>query len=217
MLGANSLGIVIALTAKRILHLYQIEYVRVVVHCKPRVCFAIHVNKSDPLIRLPGLGGCILAPCARAVHQLKYRRDLALGERLAELIVQVLDKQDWEVDLIVPVPLGKKRLRQRGYNQAVMLARPLAWTIGVEYGAKILKRVRETKTQIGLSRLERRENVSGAFEANTQLLKGRKVLLVDDVITTGATLNSAAFAMRQVGVEQVYAVTLARAASLSRT
>ncbi len=155
-------------------------------------------------------------PLKRAVHQLKYRRDIALGDKLADLLFEIVQDQTWEIDLIVPIPLAKKRQNRRGYNQAALLASPLAWSLGLEFSNKALYRKKETRTQIGLNIQERKENVKNAFALKSNIIKGKNILLIDDVITTGATLNSASVALKDGGVNKVYAITLARAKGMSQ-
>lgn len=150
----------------------------------------------------------------QALHKLKYRRDLGLGEALAWPLARYVEhKLDWDVDMIIPVPLSPQRFAQRGYNQAALIAQPLAMIIDRKYCANALKRVKETRTQVGLSQRERQENVRNAFCADQGRIKNGKVLLVDDVATTGATLSSAAQALLDAGACHVYALTLARALS----
>jgi competence protein ComFC len=150
-------------------------------------------------------------PIRQALHRLKYRRDLSLGEILSRPMVRLLGELDWPVDLVVPVPLGVARLRERGYNQATLLARPLALGYGCSFRPQALSRVRETCSQVGLSIVQRRENVSGAFQARTGWVSGRNVLVVDDVATSSATLDACASALLAGGAAQVFGLTLARA------
>jgi ComF family protein len=117
----------------------------------------------------------------------------------------------WNVDLIVPIPLGRERMKERGYNQADLLARPLALATGRPYSTQAVRRERETATQVGLGVKERRENVSGAFRGDRRLVSGRTVLVVDDVATTGATISACANALTAAGAIGVYGLTLARA------
>jgi len=116
-----------------------------------------------------------------------------------------------DVEVIVPVPLHRSRERQRGYNQAALLARELSlyFQRPVVEGALIRKRV--TSPQVNLSADQRRRNVQGAFACIGNQLAGRRVLLVDDVFTTGATLAAAGAALQTAGVSTVWAYTLARA------
>jgi ComF family protein len=142
---------------------------------------------------------------------LKYYRDIALGEVLARNMVTCLLEQHWLLDLVVPVPLGVARLAERGYNQAALLAKPIALACHLHYSTKTLHRIRETRSQVGLSLEERWVNVKNSFSADPFLLEGKNVLVVDDVATSGATLNACAAALRSAGVAQVFALTLARA------
>jgi competence protein ComFC len=146
-----------------------------------------------------------------ALHQLKYRRNVGLGEILARSMVELAEEMKWEIDLITPVPLGLARLAERGYNQSSLLAKPLSLALRVPYRPQILSRVRETRSQVGLTAAERRENVSGAFVAQPNGIMGRNVLLVDDVTTSGSTLDACAEALLTAGARQVYGLTLARA------
>ena len=143
--------------------------------------------------------------------QLKYRHNLCLGKVLAEPFSKFALDMQWPVDLVVPVPLGKKRKQERGYNQVELIAHPLAILTGWQYEPKILKRTRETRSQVGLNNTERHENIHDAFRAEPFLASGRKVLLVDDITTTGATLESCTEALLSAGARAVYALTLARA------
>lgn len=150
-----------------------------------------------------------------ALHRLKYQKDIALGEALSHHLVELLDELNWPVDLITAVPLSKNRLQDRGYNQAGLLAFPMALACRIPYTSDALSRVRETRSQVGLSAEERLHNVKGAFEANASRVNNKTVLVVDDVTTTGATLQACAEALLQSGARQVYGLTLARALSVS--
>lgn len=150
-------------------------------------------------------------PLRNAIHRLKYKGDMGLGEILARPMVELLCRLGWEVDLVCPVPLGVARQQQRGYNQATLLALPLALACGLPYRPQALRKIRQTRTQVGLSRSERRENVAGAFQADAQRVQDRTVLVVDDVATSGATLDACAAALLSAGARAVYGLTLARA------
>lgn len=147
----------------------------------------------------------------KALHRVKYRRDFGMGEMLATEMLPYVNRLGWKVDLVVPVPLGARRFRERGYNQVTSFARPLAlaqrWTLS----PNALKRVRETQTQVDLSASERVKNVEDAFVADWKRVDGKSVLVLDDVSTTGATLNSCASALIRGGAKVVYALTIARA------
>lgn len=150
-------------------------------------------------------------PIRQALHRLKYRRNLALGEALARPMAEFVAGLGWPVEMVIPIPLAAKRMQERGYNQVGLVARPLAARTGWRYAPRALTRPRETRSQVGLSAAERRENVRGAFRAAPEQVAGRTVLLVDDVATTGATLNAAAEALLCAGAREVYALTIARA------
>lgn len=113
--------------------------------------------------------------------------------------------------LVVPVPLGRQRQRERGFNQSALVARRLARTMRWDAPRGALVRSRETASQTGLNPAERERNVAGAFRAVPRLVAGRQVLLVDDVLTTGATARAAAAALRQAGAARVDLLTAARA------
>lgn len=146
-----------------------------------------------------------------ALHRLKYRRDIGLGEALSDQMSGFVKQLSWPVDMLVPIPLGKQRIKERGYNQVAMVAMPLAMKLGLNYEPGALVRARETRSQVGLSVGERQENVMGVFEADGAKVSGKTVLLMDDVSTTGATLSSAAEALYASNARDVYAVTVARA------
>jgi ComF family protein len=120
-----------------------------------------------------------------------------------------------DFDCIVPVPLHARRQRQRGYNQSALLAQELGSCLQKPVVQDILVRIRATIPQVGLNPLERQTNVQGAFRCTSGALSGMQVLLVDDVCTTGSTLESACLALREAGVTSVQAYTLARAKSSS--
>lgn len=118
---------------------------------------------------------------------------------------------NWNPEIVIPIPLSRQRLAERGYNQVGVVGRPLCMALNLTYEPRALSRERETRTQVGLSAPERRENVRDAFGARAPLVDGRIVLLLDDVATTGATLSSAAESLRRGGAKRVLAVTTARA------
>ncbi len=151
---------------------------------------------------------------SRLAQGLKFdgRRNLSglLAPLLARAFVQSWDRK--QIDLIVPVPLHPKRRRQRGFNQAAVLARSLARLLAIPLSEDALRRVRPTNPQVGLTDAERVSNVRGAFLCfRTDLVAGRKILLVDDVMTTGATVRSASQALLEGGALRVSVLTLARA------
>lgn len=151
------------------------------------------------------------APVRNALHRLKYRRDVGLGDALAVHLSEYVAGLNWPIDIVVPVPLGRKRHRERGYNQVSLIARPLSLALRFAYAPSALVRAHETRSQVGLTKNQRRDNVSGAFRADEQLVKNRVVLLMDDVATTGSTLSSCAEAFYAAGAQDVFALTVSRA------
>jgi ComF family protein len=144
-----------------------------------------------------------------AVHQLKYQGWSRVTEAMA-LAMRKLEPLTPGVSLL-PVPLGARRLRSRGYNQSEQIATALGALIGARVLPDLLQRVRETPTQTALTPEARHANVAGAFEAAD--VSGLELVLVDDVFTTGATLASAGAALMTAGAARVEAVTFARAVS----
>ncbi len=113
--------------------------------------------------------------------------------------------------VLAPVPLSAERLRERGYNQAEMLARHLAFRRRQPVRADLLERARATRPQVGLNGAQRWQNVAGAFVADPARVKDQSILVIEDVCTTGASLSACAEALLQNGAKQVWAYTLARA------
>ncbi|MEJ2108812.1 MAG: ComF family protein [Acidobacteriota bacterium] len=150
---------------------------------------------------------------ASLVHGLKFFKKRNLVKILAPLLVETF-QENWSrkaFDLILPVPLHAKRKRDRGYNQSELLAKILAARIGIPVDAKILTRIRATVSQVGLSNLERRANVRKAFSClDPERVAGLRILLIDDVMTTGATAASASKALLKSGARRVSVLTLAR-------
>lgn len=146
-----------------------------------------------------------------AVHWLKYRGRTALAGPLGDLMAAYWVQHPMPIDAVVPVPLHAARLRERGYNQAALLAREMARRVGLVVDERALVRQRATASQTELNASQRKENVRDAFRCFGNSLAGKRVLVVDDVCTTGATLEACAVALYEGGVCGVQALTLARA------
>jgi len=149
-------------------------------------------------------------PIQTVLHKLKYRRDISLGDVIAFQMIPFVNELNWDIDIIVPVPLGTKRRRERGYNQVGMIAKPLSLALNNKYMPHGLMRQTETRSQVGLSKQERKINMRDVFRAEKGIT-GKSILLVDDVATTGATLSSAAKVLYEGGASNVFALTVARA------
>jgi len=151
---------------------------------------------------------------ARAlVHRLKYGDRLELAEALGIMMARAGAELTREADVIVPVPLHRWRLWRRRFNQAMALARVVSHASGVACDPFLLAHVKRTRAQVGLTRAQRGESLQGAFrvpDAAKPRLEGRRVLLVDDVLTTGATANAAARALLRGGAQAVDMLAFAR-------
>jgi ComF family protein len=146
----------------------------------------------------------------QAIHNLKYRQARSLAELASSLLAKSLAQRPLQADMLVPVPLAAGRRRERGYNQAELIADWLSRSIDVPTAAA-LERVRETPPQVGLSAPERRRNVRGAFACSAEtLVAGRRVIVLDDVATTGATLGACADVLKTAGAARVYGLVVAR-------
>lgn len=133
---------------------------------------------------------------AQAVRRLKYGRSSSLARTMASDVAQAVSRLGIEYDLVVPVPIHWSRRCARGFNQAELLSEALGWTPGM------LRRVRRTRPQVGLSREERERNLAGAFEASPEVA-GKRALLIDDVLTSGQTALECARALRLAGATEV--------------
>jgi len=147
----------------------------------------------------------------QAVYQFKYNNLRDIAQTLAELMAEYIKDNPVPGEILVPVPLHSKRLKRRGYNQSQLLARELGKITGMQVATDYLQRTRPTPPQTDTAGLQQRlENVSGAFTAGALRLKKQPVILIDDVATSGATLNACAMALKQAGAATVWGLTLAR-------
>ncbi len=145
------------------------------------------------------------------VHALKYRRALDLGQFFALRLAEMVKREGWEIDLVVPVPLSTGHKKQRGYNQAACISQNLSWLLSVPHSNRSIRRIKETQEQILLNINERFINLNDAFYGNPATLMKRRVLIVDDVITTGATMLNCAKAVMMSGADSVYGISVGRA------
>lgn len=154
----------------------------------------------------------------KTIHRWKYKEKTYLTPFFGQWMAEGLNRH-WEpgsFDLLIPVPLHPHRLRERGFNQALLLVKEISCRTGIPYGKTILRKKKPTIPQVTLSGLERERGLKGAFQAvSGEGLAGRSVLLVDDVYTTGATVNACARALRRAGAKRVDVLTLAHAIKIS--
>lgn len=156
-----------------------------------------------------------LPPLREAIHALKYDGMRVLVDPLSQLLAQLWEREVASrrvprIDAVLPVPLHPTRVRYRGYNQSALLAAAFARLLRLPYHEDWVVRSRRTRSQVGLSPGERWSNVWQAFTAQGPL-SGTRLLLVDDVMTTGATLEACAYTLREAGAAEVWALTVARA------
>ena len=155
-------------------------------------------------------------PVRKAVHRLKFESRSDLGQALGEELAKVAAKTEWgreghAIQLVTCVPLSFHRLVERGFNQSGLLARVVARRLGVPFKPEAIRRLRDTEKQSSLGRDERATNVDGAFQALDATIRGKVVLIVDDVVTTGETLRAVSRALMAAGARDVLCVALARA------
>jgi ComF family protein len=143
----------------------------------------------------------------------KYKGKTGLGDKLAELMIRSLENIGWcnNIDIIVPVPLHKTRLKERGYNQAELLAIKIGKRFDIPVICNKLQRIKHTNVQTYLRKQDRIDNIKGAFQVNSGEIFCRKtLLLIDDVFTTGATVNECSRVLKQAGAKEIFVFTLAR-------
>ena len=149
-------------------------------------------------------------PVDRMIQGLKYRGDLTYGRILGELLARHLSHRQTRPELVIPVPLGYVRYRERGFNQARELALPVCKSLGLTLRSDLIARHRETREQASLDRSERLKNTARAFALTTPLI-ARHVAIIDDVVTTGSTVNELSKVLRAAGAEWIEVWAVARA------
>jgi ComF family protein len=168
--------------------------------------------RDEPAFSWVAAAGVYEGSLRQAVHRFKYQGTVGLDRPLGRMLAEALARQapGWRPDLIAPVPLHRRRLGERTYNQSLLLARALGRQWRVPVAARLLRRTRPTPSQQGLTAAERRQNLKGAF-VTERPLAGERVLLVDDVLTTGATVRECSRVLRAGGAGEVAVAVLARA------
>lgn len=169
---------------------------------------------ADPPVFARARAVCRFDGTARElVHRLKYGDRVELSLTLGRMMVQAGRELVADADLVLPVPLHRTRLWRRRFNQAAALARTVSCETGLPLATTALTRIRRTRQQVGLTRAQRAENLQGAFHVSAAMrgsVEGRRILLVDDVLTTGATVNAASRALLRAGASAVDVLTFAR-------
>ncbi len=146
----------------------------------------------------------------RLVHQLKFSAKISFARSIGELLLDLADKLDEKPDCILPVPLHSSRIRQRGFNQSIEISRVLAKAMNLPIEYSVIKRHRSTVAQTGLNAKQRQKNIRGAFSV-IEKINHQHILIIDDVMTTGATVNELASLLKKNGVYRVGVLCIARA------
>jgi ComF family protein len=149
-------------------------------------------------------------PVSKLIHKLKYNGAFALSNPLAQMMANAWPTWQMPVDLVLPIPLHAERERKRGYNQSTLLTRDFCQLVNLPYAVSGLQRTRFTTPQVGLTAVERLQNVQNAFIAKVDVTS-KHILLIDDVCTTGATMAAAATALFAAGAQTVSGYCVARA------
>jgi ComF family protein len=152
----------------------------------------------------------------KAIHGLKYSGQTAFADLLGRRLVAELARSDWQPTMITAAPLHVERLRERGYNQSALLAKHLSQAKGIPFRPDAIVRIRATRQQVGLGYRDRQANMANAFQANPQIVNNQRIIVIDDVYTTGATLRSCASALLEGGATKVWALTVASAGTVER-
>lgn len=175
------------------------------------LCSPCGLRSADP-VTMARAAAVFAPPLRPAIHALKYANQPRIAPSLARYLVAAFADPEWQrasIDAVAPVPLHPERLAERGYNQSELLADCFCRSVGVPLFTTWLTRHRATRPQVGLNMRERQHNVNDSFTA-TAAVAGKRLLLIDDVYTTGATLRACAAAARAAGAADVMALTLAR-------
>jgi ComF family protein len=146
-----------------------------------------------------------------AIHRVKFDGEKPLGRCLGRWLARTLSSETAEMDCIVPVPLHPRRVRERGFNQSELLSEALAQASGISHAPRLLSKIAPTRSQTTLGRHDRKKNLRGTFALSRgAVATNRRILLVDDIYTTGCTVEECSRVLRRAGARSVRVVTLAR-------
>ena len=177
-------------------------------HSLSDICFVCHSH--FPPYKMARSTFIYEMPLVRLVHKMKFGNARYLFKPLAECLTKTYIEYDFNCDVIVPVPLSKERLKERGYNQAEELAKVVAKNLGLELVTNAVEKVINTERQSQLNFSQRMENLKGAYRLKDHTpLKGKKVLVIDDVMTTGATIRAVCDEILKAKPAEIYVLTLA--------
>ncbi len=166
-----------------------------------------HVRPLEPLSGMAS-SGVHQGVIREAVQGLKYGNARILAAPLGDRLVTQLSRMNWTIDMIVPVPLHTSRLAERGYNQAQLLGEHVAKETSIPCLPDAVHRQRHTQSQVTLNAAERQMNMVDAFQAHPPIVSSQRILIIDDVYTTGATLSACGQALLQAGAQAVYGLTV---------
>lgn len=148
-------------------------------------------------------------PVSSSIYAFKYKNRRVYGEVYGREMAKMFRKiiRLWEIDVIVPVPLHRKKQKKRGYNQAEILAKEIGFRVGIPVDTTLVKRKKNTVPQKEFTRKERKKNLKNAFEV-TGKVEGKRVLIIDDIYTTGSTIDSISILLKKAGAEKTYFLTI---------
>lgn len=144
------------------------------------------------------------------IHALKYKQQFKLGYFLGKILAKEIQTKEWQIDCVVPVPIHHLKKAERGFNQSDYIAKGLSSVLNIPYSTKFIKRTKHTESQTKLNMNERALNVANAFKVkNVSKIEGKNFLLVDDVCTTGATMQECGIVLYKAGAKKIYASSVA--------
>jgi ComF family protein len=147
-----------------------------------------------------------------AIHSLKYEKKFQVGIFFGKTVAQKIKnhRPDWKIDIIIPIPLHQLKKAERGYNQSFYIAEGIGKILDISFSDRVVKRIKYTESQTTMTLSEREENISGAFKViNRNTVNGKTILIIDDVITTGATISECGKILLEAGAKNIYAASVA--------